>query len=71
MVLYPYTYVYIPKQTFSPGDDYSDYWRQTKGAYVLNHALSPLFGGLAFLFGYCYVKDWVDVHANQDRTWGW
>ena len=66
LVIYKYPYIYIgTSETYGNGE-----FKTSKSAYLLNKVLSPLFGALCYLFGYCFTKDWVDKHANQDRTWG-
>ena len=79
--MYPHDKVYVTRSQRGEQDTYQDeegethkkqekYTKVHKGAYVVQHILSPLINALAFLVFYCFAKEWVHSHRNQQRAYG-
>ena len=75
--MYPENKVSVVKYSRHDDDDFDDegdrkkkYTKQSKGNYILNHALSPIINGLAYLLFFFVTLDWVRRHENQERAYG-
>ena len=43
---------------------------QSKLAYIIIHSLVPIIVGSVALVYFFYIKDWVEKHKNQRKTYG-
>ena len=59
------------RQRYRDRENYKkDHYTESKPAYLIYETVGPFINGVCFIIFFFFAKDWVDSHANQERSHG-